>query len=240
MESYDNLETLVIDDTPGLPVEDLLLKTPKLNCVRIVNTSWNVSSEEKLKAIFDKITAENFTGKDVNGDNTDKAIVTGQVHIDSISDEFLIQLNDYFPELIVYVKGKARFFLRYLNWNNELLYRAPVSIGDNAIDPVALKLIETPLHDGGEDTIYTYSKWSSLPTNVQGPQSIVAMFDTKYRVQFFDGDDNLVNTQWIVEGEAAIDPVETEIIGLPTKTSTAQFNFIYAKWDSTFNKVMFP
>ena len=52
MESYDLINTLWIDDTPGLPIEELLLNTPKLDRVRIVNTTWNVSSEENLRTIF--------------------------------------------------------------------------------------------------------------------------------------------------------------------------------------------
>lgn len=238
MESYDNLETLVIDDTPGLPIEDLLTQTSNLNCVRIVNTSWTCSSEEVLRTIFEKL--KTCIGKDVNGKNTEKSVVTGQVHLTSISDAFLEELNDYYPELIVYVNGKARFFMRYLNWNNELLYKYAVSTGDNAIDPVTSNLIDTPTRDGGEDTIYSYSRWSSLPTNVTGPQNMVAMYDTQYRVQFFDGDDNIVNTQWITAGQSAIDPVEEELITLPTKTSTAQFNFIFAEWDSHFDNITAP
>ena len=238
MESYDSLETLVVDDTPGLPIEDLLTKAPNLNCVRIVNTSWTCSSEEVLKTIFEKL--KTCIGKDVNGKNTDKSVVTGQVHLTTISDAFLEELNDYYPELIVYVNGKARFFMRYLNWNNDLLYKYAVSTGDNAIDPVALKLIDTPTRDGGEDTIYAYSQWSSLPTNVTGPQNMVAMYDIQYRVQFFDGDNKVVNTQWIVAGQPAIDPVEEELITLPTKTSTAEFNYIFAKWDSHFDNITAP
>jgi hypothetical protein len=55
MESYDLINTLWIDDTPGLPIEELLLNTPKLDRVRIVNTNWTVSSEENLRTIFNKL-----------------------------------------------------------------------------------------------------------------------------------------------------------------------------------------
>ena len=238
MESYDSLETLVIDDTPGMPVEDLLTLTSNLNCVRIVNTSWTCSSEDVLKTIFAKL--KTCTGKDVNGNNTDKSVVTGQVHLDSISDAFLEELNDYYPELIVYVQGKARFFISYLNWNNELLYKQAVSTGDNAIDPIALNIIQTPIREGTEDTHYTYTQWSSLPTNVSGPQNIVAMYATQYRVQFIDGNDFVVNTQWITLGEDATDPIETELISLPTKASDPQFHYVFAQWDKDFTNIIEP
>jgi hypothetical protein len=89
MESYNSINTLWIDDTPNLPIEELLLNTPKLDRVRIVNTSWTVSSESNLRTIFNKL--KNCGGLDANGSNTidNMAVMTGELHIDSISDEFL-------------------------------------------------------------------------------------------------------------------------------------------------------
>ena len=55
LESYDLINTLWIDDTPNLPIEEILLNTPKLDRVRIVNTTWNVSNEEALNNIYDKL-----------------------------------------------------------------------------------------------------------------------------------------------------------------------------------------
>jgi hypothetical protein len=168
MQSYDNLESLWIEDTPGLPIEDMLLNAKSLNRVRITNVRWRVSSEENLRTIFDKV-------KEINGIDVDnspllkKPIITGYLEIDSIQDSFLEEINDLFPELIVVVNGKTRFFLRYVNWDNTLLYKHPTSQGMNAVDPVANKLIEVPTRDGGEDSRYAYTRWSDLPTNVQGP-----------------------------------------------------------------------
>jgi hypothetical protein len=166
MESYDLINTLWIDDTPNLPIEDLLLNTPKLDRVRVVNTSWTVSNEETLRAIFERL--KKCGGLDANGNNTvdNKAVVTGQVHINYISDAFLEELNDYFKELIVFVNGKARFFIRYLNGDNSLLHKYAVSTGDDAIDPIAEGIIETPTLAGTEEVRYEFLRWSNLPQNV--------------------------------------------------------------------------
>jgi len=182
MASYDLINTIWIDDTPGLPIEEMLLNTPKLDRVRIVNTTWSVSSEENLRTIFEKMKA--CGGLDANGNNTidNKAVMTGYVEIDSITDEFLEELNEYFKELVVIVNGKARFFIRYLNQNNDLLYKYAASTGDNAINPIELGFIEIPTLEGSEEVKYTFSHWSSLPENVQGPQNLIAMYKTEYRV----------------------------------------------------------
>ena len=44
MESYDSLNTLWIDDTPNIPIENILLNSPKLDRVRLVNLTWSVTN----------------------------------------------------------------------------------------------------------------------------------------------------------------------------------------------------
>ena len=240
MESYDLINTLWIDDTPGLPIEELLLNTPKLDRVRIVNTSWTVSNEETLRTIFNKL--KTCGGLDANGNNTvdNKAVVTGQLYINAISDELLEEINEYFKELIIFVNNKARFFIRYLNGDNTLLYKYAISTGDDAIDPIEEDIIETPTLAGTDDTRYSFSRWSNLPTNIQGPQNLIALYDTEYRVQFFNGDDEVVYTEWVLEGSGAEDPVTMSYISVPTKTSTTQYNFNFASWDKEFNNITAP
>ena len=240
MESYDLINTLWIDDTPGLPIEELLLNTPKLDRVRIVNTAWTVSNEENLRTIFEKL--KKCNGLDANGNNTvdGMAVMTGQVYIESISDAFLEELNEYFKELIVFVNGKARFFVRYLNGDNSLLYKYALSIGDNVINPIEEGIIDTPSLEGTEDTRYSFNRWSNLPTNVQGPQNIIALYHTEYLVQFMDGDNSVIYETWVLDGEAAVDPFANNLIAMPTKMEDVQFTYIYSNWDKEFNQVLAP
>ena len=238
MASYDLINTLWIDDTPGLPIEEMLLNTPKLDRVRIVNTSWDVTDEATLRTIFEKL--KTCGGLDANGNNTidRKAVVTGYVYIDAISDEFLEELNDYFKELVVIVNGKSRFFIRYLNQDNTLLYKYAVPTGDDAIDPIEAGLIEAPVLEGSETVKYEFKRWSALPTNIQGPQNLIATYDTFYRVRFLDGDGKVVNSQWVLRDTSAIDPVGSGEIQIPTKTSDAQFNYVYSNWNEDFSSVV--
>lgn len=240
MTSYESVNTLWIDDTPGLPIEEMLLNTPKLDRVRIVNTTWRVSSEENLRTIFEKL--KKCDGLDANGNNTanGKAVMTGYVEIDAISDEFLEELNEYFKELIVIVGGKARFFIRYLNQDNTLLYKYAISTGDNAIDPIETGLIDTPILEGSETVKYEFRQWSQLPTNIQGPQNLIAMYDTYYLIRFLDGDDKVVNEQWVLKETGAIDPVGSGEIQIPTKTSNAQYNYVYSHWREDFSNITEP
>ena len=241
MESYDLINTLWIDDTPGLPIEELLLNTPKLDRVRLTNLSWDVTDEATLVSIFEKL--KTCGGLDANGNNTidGKAVVTGSINIPAISDTLLEEINEYFKELIIYVNGVARFFIRYLNQDNTLLYKYATPLGADAIDPIAEGLIDTPTMEGSEEIDYEFNRWSSLPTNVQGPQNIIAMYNIEYRVQFYDGNNKLLYEEMVLQGTAAADPFMTGLIkDMPTKESDAQYEYIYKEWDSDFSNVTAP
>ena len=240
MEGYDLINTLWIDNTTGLPIEELLLNTPKLDRVRLTNLTWNVTDEETLSRIFDKL--KTCGGLDANGNNTldGKAVLTGSINIPSISDALLEEINEYFKELIIYVDGKAKFFIRYVNQDNTLLYKYAIPLGSDVIDPIAEGLIETPEMEGTDRIAYEFNKWSNLPTNVQGPQNIIAMYNVKYLVQFFDGDDIKVYEEWVYDGNEAQDPVLMSYISIPYKTSTVQYDFNYSGWDKEFSEIHSP
>lgn len=143
LQSQENLTTLRIENTPGLPIETLINNSPKLNRVRLTNIEWNATNEETLRITIDKLIAAK--GLEANGVNATKAVVTGHVYIDTITETFLEEINDNFPELVVVVDGVAQYFIRYADWNNNLLYRYIAEEGTAAIDPVKNNLIDEPV-----------------------------------------------------------------------------------------------
>lgn len=237
-EGYDSLTTLRIENTPGLDIEDIVLNAPILDRVRMVNVEWNATDETSLRSTYEKL--KSCIGMDAIGNNTALAVVTGRVYIDSISDALLEEMNDVFPELIVVVNGVAKFFMRYVNYDNTLLYRYICDAGNNAIDPLAKELIEQPVRPDTETAKYTYIGWSEIPTNVAKPYNIVAKFKGTYRVDFCALNGDILESQWVQEGHSADDPVASGSIEKPTKISTAQYNYEYTGWDRDFSIVTTP
>ena len=239
MESYELINTLWIDDTPNLPIEEMLLNTPKLDRVRIVNTEWDVSDETTLRTIFEKLKI--CDGIDANNNTVDgSAIITGRLNIGAISDEFLEELNEVFPELIVYVNGEAKFFIRYVNLNGEVLYKYIATTGDNVIDPIKNGLIDLPTVEPTENTKWGFKEWSNLPTDIQKPQNIIALYAETYRVRFVDGDEKIIYEEWVEQNTSATDPVLAGYAGAPSKASDSQYTYAWIGWDVEFDNITTP
>lgn len=238
LQSQENLSTLRIEGTPGLPIETLINNSPKLNRVRLTNIEWNATNEESLRLTIDKLIAAK--GLNANGLNLDKAVVTGRVHIKEISNNFLEEINDNFPELVVVVNGVAQYFIRYADWDNKLLYRYIAAEGTAAINPIELGHIEEPSRENTEVAQYTYKGWSELPTQIYRPYSIIAQYSGVYMATYYNDNEEVVYSQWIPEGQNAPDPIDSGWIAAPRRDSTEKYDYYYSHWTPSLENIQAP
>ena len=310
LDGYDALTTLRIENTIGIPVEDIMLNAPNLNRIRLLDVSWEAESEDALRQTIEKF--KSCLGLDANGNNTDKAVVTGHVTVPSISDELFNDIYENFPDLVVddgsgkpYIvnfkdrDGKSLYLVRladgedaydpiekgyidippaietenykyfFIGWSTiptnvnkhyivtaqyryaypirfytdsdlaTLHYTQWVTGGEDAVDPVANGDIEAPTKDGTNDKHYTFTSWSDLPTNVSSTVKVYALYTDTWAVRFYN-DDTVVNTQWVLNGKSAVEPVAAGYISTPTRASTAQYNYTFNGWDGTYTNVTAP
>lgn len=248
LAGYENIGTLCLENIPNIDVESLVESTTNLDRVRLIGMNWTATNEESLMKTINKLA--NCDGLSADGNDTlvKNPIVTGRVSISSISDESLQKINDLFPELIVVVNGIAKFFIRYVNHKNDLLYRYIANEGSSAIDPVNPPEgwpddpISPPDQENTEDTRVKWIGWSELPTNIDKPHTIIATYEYTYRVLFVD--DNGIPyekaTQWIKNGESAKEPVEAGLISVPTRVPTQESTYNWIGWDYDFSVITAP
>ncbi len=88
---------------------------------------------------------------------------------------------------------------------------------------------------------YTFTQWLNQTAGTVGITSVTG--DTTYVAQYANTT-RKYDITWIVEGVSRIDSVEygkvPEFGSTPKKTSTAQYNFVFDKWDSAVEAVTGP
>ena len=230
LEGYDNLTTLRIEDTVGIPVEDIMLNASKLNRIRLIDVNWEAESEAALVQTIEKFKA--CLGLDANGNNTDKAIVTGRVKVaEKVSDEVFGDIYDSFPDLVVDDGSEEIYIVNYKDRDGRILYSTRVAEGASAIDPIEKGYIEKPEAIETETYRYEFVGWSTLPTSINRHYIIVAQYHTKFAIKFYNGNE-LIYRQWSVQGDAAADPVATGAIATPIKTGTSDISYKFSGWDN--------
>ena len=238
IDGYTNIKTLRIENTPNVPIEDILIGGGSFDRVRLVGVEWTAESGETLAASIEKLLT--CGGMDANGGNMDKAVVNGRVYVDSVSSETLETIYDNFPELVVVVNGVVNYIVRYVNFDGNVLYRALVVEGGNAIDPIELGYIDAPTREGTEEQGYVYRSWSEMPTNVHKNYTLVAQYTNKWTIRYLDADDSELYRTQVIEGENAIDPVVLGYIETPTREGTEDYGYLFISWDVLPTNVQEP
>lgn len=228
--SYRNITKLHIVKSKSIPIDDILLGTPLLDRVRLVNVEWSCS-EEELSGIYQKL--KSCGGIDENGYNIEKAVVSGIVSVPTISEELLRAINTDFPELMISVNGVILCTISYYNYDGTLLHVTTVERGTDAPDIVLDETIDTPVREDTIDYHYEYKGWSDSLENIQKSKSFVATYNVFYAVRFYNGD-NLLYMEYVSLGDTVTDPIVSGKIGTPTKESTAQYDYTFEEWDNVF------
>lgn len=230
LEGYDNLTTLRIEDTVNIPVEDIMLNAPNLNRIRLIDVQWEAESESALVQTIEKF--KSCLGLDENGNNTEKAVVTGRVRVsEKVSDEVFGDIYDSFPDLVVDDGSTEIYIVNYKDRDGKILYSTRVADGSSAIDPISAGYIEKPEAIITDTYKYEFVGWSTLPTNIDRHYVIIAQYHTKFAIKFYNGDEHIYS-QWSVQGDPAIDPVATGLISAPTKTGTSDISYKFSGWDN--------
>ena len=269
-----NLSTLWIDNTPNVPFFELMEQSKKLEYLRLTNIEWHTTNEE-LKRFYEIATVGhplydeegNLVEKTMGGIDASGAqisgggVVTGKVYVDYIDDDFLFELNKTFPNLTVYVNDVPKYFIRYITYDNKLLYSYVAKGGSAAIDPTSSDLVPEETreqilqsiqsrpsldsnNDGVLDTFYefdTVKRWDDLPKDIKQSYTLTPAYLTSYLTRFYyEKDGKLLWETTTYREQIPVDPVAENIIETPIKATTADFTFSYAGWTPELKRAMNP
>lgn len=222
-EGYGVMTTLRIENTPNVPIEDILTTGESLERVRLMGVSWAATDETALESCIDRL--DSCGGLDASGNNTASAVVNGRVEIDSISNELLERIQSDYPDLVVVVDGVAQYLVRFYNYDNALLYTEVVEEGGAVVDPVTAGEISTPTKPASGTTRFAFDGWGAVPAAVTGNLNLVAVYAEEYQVHYLNWDGTALYEPYVRRGSDAVYTGST-----PTRTPDQRYTYSFAGW----------
>lgn len=180
MESYDNLSTLVIEESPAIDSLQLVEISDNLVRVRLIKIDWTMDNSAALVRI------SKIGGVDDDGYNTEHAVLTGDAHVDYISETRLSNLTAAFPGLtITFSEILAEHTVRFLLEDGSVWDEQIVEHGSSAERPAV-----DPTKESTVDTVYTFRGWSGSYANILQDTTLTPIFTESvrtYTVTFMNG-----------------------------------------------------
>lgn len=215
-----NITTLRIENTPIVNTLAILNAMAANSRVRLIGVDWSIETASGILALMDKL--DTYRGLDENGNNLDKAVVSGTIHVPALTGEELAEMNARYPNITIDYDSlvvKVKFY------NGEtLLSEQSVATGDTITVP------ENPTKESTAQFNYPFKGWSLDGVNVveigtAGTENLTyyAVFDEVlryYTVRFLNTDGTVLQTATVAYGV-----VPTYEMGIPVDPSgEGEFN----------------
>ena len=116
-------------------------------------------------------------------------------------------------------------------------YTQWVQEGHSAYDPVIAGECDPPADIEASDKLQRFASWIDIPTNVMSVCNVYCKRDIYWAAKFWN-DNTLHCTEWILNGSDTIEPKDYfEDYVIPTRKSTAQYDYTFTNWDGNFKTV---
>ena len=169
---YSNITTLRIENcSSAVPVLEILSDLKAKSRVRIIGLQMSVNTTEEVEALYDKL--DTMTGLDENGNNLDKAVVSGTITgLGTITGEWLAQMYERYPNITI----KAQTITSVLTF---MSYDGTTVLGtanyENGSIVSGQTIPAVPARPNSADGHYTYTAvgWNTEPNaEVNDPDAV--------------------------------------------------------------------
>lgn len=157
MPSYANVSTLRLENVPSV-VDGwtILHQIPANSRVRMIGFDWTQDSAEAVLDLYDYL--DTMRGLDENGNNVDKAQMSGTIRIDSLTGAQLSEMQSRYPSIKVVYQHITSYLYFYDDTGTTLLYTAAVADGGDGVYGGS-----TPTKASDAQYTYTFAGWSKTP-----------------------------------------------------------------------------
>ena len=212
LPSYANISTLRIENTPIVDTMAALNAIAANSRVRLVGVDWTMETPTEVLSLMDKL--DTFRGLDEAGNNLDKAVVSGVIHIPALTREQLEEMNRRYPNITI---DYDAITVRVAFYNGETLVSEAYVASGAAITKPA-----DPTKESTAQYNFTFAGWSIDSVNVvdvgvAGEENMVfyAVYTEVlryYNIRFLNGSTVLQAGLWaygdtpVYMGSTPVDP----------------------------------
>ena len=236
VDSYGNLEKLIVENCPSINTYDIVINAPLLKFLRLINLNWNFTPQIEDSSIFDRLLT--VGGVDSSGVyESDLSVLTGTAYVAVIGQHDLYQYQEAWSDLtIVPTTIKSQFKVTFVNDDGTVLDTQYVEQFADAIDPTTREenQIPIPTKDSTIQHDYTFAGWDNELTNIVADRIITATYTEslrKYAAQYVAKG---VTVQSSENGTGLYGDNIVYIGDIPTYTAEEPYAFyLFNRWDKS-------
>lgn len=176
--SFDNLTTLTIENCSTVDVKSILDAAQNVNRIRITGIDWSLSDTSLLDRIY------NMSGLDKDGYNTERAILSGKVHVPVMRQKKLADYRAAWSDLeIAYDTLVTQYAVTFKNDDGTILDVQYVDKGGSAVDPITREEnpISIPTKESTIENDFTFLEWDSSLADIFSDRIITATYTSSLR-----------------------------------------------------------
>ena len=220
---YSKISTLRVENTPLNTLKIVTDADDSLERVRLIGVDWTVNDTtvlEKLKTL---------KGLDEKDNNTDKAVLTGKVHIkDEITSIYMDECIEFFGTNLTITADAIEWYYKckFESYNGTLLEAFYVKEGEYAT--YSGETPTKPLNFELQES-YTFSEWSpNINTEITSNTTFTPIFSVSkfYEVLFKNWDGSIIQTSYVDEGKYATYNGST-----PTRPNDETYYYEFNGWN---------
>lgn len=194
---FSKINTLRIENTPVDTLAIVQASIDKLERVRLLNIDWTLEDSTLLEQLMTR------KGLNENGVDTDKAVLSGKVHISGTANPlFIDECVNYFGNSLVITADEIiyQYKATFVDYDGNTLYEIIVNEGETAtyVGDEPTKPNDTELQEK-----YEFADWTpSVSTQLYEDTVFTPVFNaTKYWVvEFQNWDGTVLQTSYVDDG----------------------------------------
>ena len=235
VESYNKLQTLVVEHSPFVDTHEIVNSSPILNVLRLVGIDWNIKDTNVLKKLM------LLRGISNTGGEIGTSVLTGSVFVPIIRQQELKEFNETWLDLdINYNTFIEQYPVTFVNEDGTVLDVQHVSKGEYAVDPItrAENPINIPTKPSTISTNYTFNGWDTNFSKLQifEPQTITAVYSEsirQYGIQYMSMGKPLSGYETPVMGNYGENITYSGSIPTYTDEEGGYKYYLFNRWDKS-------